>query len=65
LLNFLSAHILTERNPTVEKITLGVRPSAPNILGNASVFLTIESIGEGDAIFEAPEELVITLQVHC
>jgi hypothetical protein len=51
-----------DRNPTVEKIGLGSRVGGTNVLGNTSVYLLIESVQEGDPIFEAPEELTITLK---
>lgn len=54
-----------DRNPTTEKIALGYRAGDSNILGNATMLLTIENVGQGDSIFEAPEELVITQKVRC
>lgn len=53
-----------DRNPTVEKIALGHREGSSNVLGNTTMFLTIENIGEGDSIFEAPEDLAITQKVR-
>ena len=47
----------------MEKIGLGSRVGGTNVLGNTSVYLLIESVQEGDPIFEAPEELTITLKV--
>lgn len=53
-----------DRNPVVDKIKLGARVGGTNVHGNASMYLAIETINEGDQIFEAPEELVISQKVR-
>lgn len=53
-----------ERNPTIDKLALGSRVGGTNVLGNSSVYLLIESAQEGDPVFEAPEELTISMKVR-
>lgn len=43
---------------------LGARVGGTNVFGNASIYTVIESIGEGDLIFEAPEQLTINEKVR-
>lgn len=55
---------MVDRNPVVDKIKLGARVGGSNVHGNASMYLAIENIDEGDQIFEAPEQLVISQKVR-